>query len=212
VVVTGPEQLSALGQAGVVEVRARGSRLPKATHPDGLLFALEPAPGLGFADVAEAAFALRAALLTAQLASWVMTTGERGLKVVVPLAPRYTWTTTRGVADLIARVMADAAPARYGASGANGARVAIDTSMNAEDVATPLPYSPRMLDRPGDASSAPPPRVAMPVDWDDLRALDPGELTTSTVPKLLAKQRRPPWTALLDEAQALPRALLDAVR
>jgi bifunctional non-homologous end joining protein LigD len=58
-----------------------------------------------------------------------------------------------------------------------------------------LPYSARARTHVG---------VALPVSWDDLRRMHPGELTVRTVPGLLARRRKDPWAELLGSKQSLP--------
>ena len=66
-----------------------------------------------------------------------------------------------------------------------------------------LPYSARA--RPGLP-------VAVPIAWEDLRAVHPQELTIATVPKLVASRRVDPWADLFDHKQTFPRELVDAAR
>ena len=134
------------------------------------------------------------------------TTGGKGLHLVVPVARRYDWETVRRASQTIAVLMAEAAPKRYVATMTKKARVGkiyVDYLRNAEGATAILPYSPRA--RAGLT-------VALPVAWTDLRAIDPGELTIDTVPKLVARRRTDPWADLLETKQTLPRELTRATK
>lgn len=197
--------LVTLAQNNAIELHGWGSRLPDWDHPDWIVFDLDPDEPLPFNHVVESAFEMRDALATLGLSSWVKTTGGKGLHVVVPVARRYDWTTIRNVSEQIARLMTAAAPDRYVANMSKRARarkVFIDYLRNAEGATAILPYSAR--GRTGLT-------VALPMAWEDLRSIDPRELTIRTVPKLLSRRRADPWAELLGKRQLLPRELLDAV-
>jgi bifunctional non-homologous end joining protein LigD len=209
-IVTRASELAALGQADVVELQGWGSRLPRWDRPDWLVFDLDRDEDMPFARVVEAAFELREALRTAHLEAWVQTTGGTGLHVVVPFARSYDWATALGAAKSIAVLIAGAAPDRYAATKAPDTRtkerITIGYGRNVEGGTAILPYSPRA--RAG-LRGVP---VATPLAWDELRGVDPVELTIRTVPERLAKLRRSPWADLLQCQQTLPKALLDAAR
>jgi bifunctional non-homologous end joining protein LigD len=202
---TNTKQLVLLAQQNAVEIHGWGSRLPRWDRPDWIVFDLDPDEALPFARVVEGAFELRDALRTLGLKSWVKTTGGKGLHVVVPIARRYDWATVRDASEEIARLMARAAPDRYVANMSKRARVGkifIDYLRNAEGATAVLPYSAR-------ARTGLP--VALPIQWRDVRSLEPESLTIQTVPKLLAQRKVDPWADLLTTKQTLPRELLAAV-
>lgn len=202
--VTNAKQLVLLAQNNAVEIHGWGSTVPKWERPDWIVFDLDPDEELPFARVVESAFEMRSALQTLGLESWVKTTGGKGLHVVVPIARRYDWDTVRRASQNVAVLMSRAAPDRYVANMSKKARIGkifIDYLRNAEGATAVLPYSARA--RPGMT-------VAMPVEWNDLRSVDPQELTIVTVPRLLARRKKDPWADLLDARQKLPRELLEA--
>ncbi len=202
--VSTPKEIITLAQNNTVELHGWGSRVPKWDRADWIVLDLDPDEDLPFATVIDAAFEVRDALKTLGLASWVKTTGGKGLHVVVPITRRYDWPTIKRVSQQLALLMARAAPNRYVANMSKKARtgkIFVDYLRNAEGATAVLPYSPRA--RPGLT-------VATPIAWRDLRAIDSQELTIESVPKLLARRHIDPWSDMLDTKQALPRELLDA--
>lgn len=191
--------LIALVQLGVLEIHPWGARADRPDRPDRIVFDLDPGEGVAFADVVAAAHAVRAALTRAGLASFVMTTGGKGLHVVVPIARRHAWAPVkafaRGVADGLAQDAPDRFLTRVSIAERRG-RIFIDTLRNDPSASAVAPYSTRA--RPG----AP---VATPLDWAELvPTLDPAALTVRTVPDRLGGPD--PWAALPGLRQMLPKA------
>src|SRR3990167_6146854 len=71
------------------------SHAPKLNHPDRMIFDLDPSPGVSFAQIKWAALALKKLLDELKLHSFVMTTGSRGLHIVIPIKPSYLFDEVR---------------------------------------------------------------------------------------------------------------------
>ena len=186
-------------QFNAIELHGWGATMAAPGQPDWFVIDLDPDTQLGFAKVVEAALEVREALASVGLASWVKTTGGKGLHVVVPLEREAGWEEVKGFTQAIARSLEQRAPDRYVATMSKARRVGkifIDYLRNGQGATAIIPYSPRA--RPGAT-------VAMPVDWKDLRGLDPKEFNVRSVPKWIAKRRRDPWRDFLDKPQRLPR-------
>jgi bifunctional non-homologous end joining protein LigD len=82
----------ALVQAGVLEIHPWGSTVGDLGHPDRLIFDLDPGPHVGWAALVDAAVEVRERLGRDGLASFVKTSGGKGLHVVAPLRPEADWT------------------------------------------------------------------------------------------------------------------------
>src|SRR5262249_51785418 len=75
-----------LVQGGRVEIHPWGSRVDDLERPDHLIFDLDPGEDVTWHDVIAAAHDMRATLEKIGLASFVKTSGGKGLHVVVPIA------------------------------------------------------------------------------------------------------------------------------
>ena len=148
---------------------------------------------------------MRERLTKLGLTSFVKTTGGKGLHVVVPLAPKHDWDTVRRFTEGMANMFVRNAPDRFVATMSKKARrgkIFVDYLRNGQGATAVLPYSPRA--RAGLT-------VAMPVEWKDLRKIDPKDFDIRTVPELLEKRKVDPWADLLDTRQTLSKAVLGAI-
>lgn len=143
------------------------SRADRPGHPDRMVFDLDPEEE-DFDAVRAGARHLRAALEETGLPSWVMTTGSRGLHVVVPLDRRADYGQvfgfSRGVAELVVRRYPERFTTEFRKKDRDG-RVFVDVLRNRYAQTAVAPWSVR--GRPG----AP---VAMPISWEELEEEDMG--------------------------------------
>ena len=190
--------LIALVQIGVLEIHPWGVTVERPDRADRMIFDLDPGEGLGFADVVAAALEVRERLAALGLASFVKTTGGKGLHVVVPIAPVHEWPKVKAWAKAFSEAMAADEPERYLTRIAKAERVGrlfIDYLRNDPTSTAVGPYSTRS--RPG----AP---VAMPLPWSEIGPeLDPGRFTVRTVAGLV-ENREDPWAEMINLRQRLP--------
>jgi bifunctional non-homologous end joining protein LigD len=146
------------------------SRSDRIHYPDRLIFDLDP-PGDDFGPVRSAAGKIRCLLDELNLDSFPMTTGSRGLHVVVPLNRKDDFDTVRQfaqqAADLVAEKHADELTVEP-RKNKRGNRLYVDTNRNGYAQTGVAPYSIRAR------RGAP---VATPLDW---RELANPELTAQT--------------------------------
>jgi bifunctional non-homologous end joining protein LigD len=196
----------ALVQMGVLEMHTWGARRDRLDRPDRLVMDLDPAPGLPFSAVIDAALEMRQTLEDLGLVSFVKSTGGKGLHVVAPLVRRNHWDELRAAARALAHAIADGNPERYLATSSKAerrGRIFLDYMRNAPGATAIASYSTRA--RPG----AP---VSLPLGWDELDAgFDPGEWTLRTVPDRLESISVSPWAGYDGTRQSITRAMMDAL-
>ncbi len=100
------EGLLELVQAGVLEIHPWGSGVKNPELPDRVTIDLDPGDGVPWERVVEAAFDVRDRLSKVGLASFVKTTGGKGLHIVFPLVPKADWATIKSSAQALAEQMA----------------------------------------------------------------------------------------------------------
>ncbi|RFU84606.1 ATP-dependent DNA ligase [Streptomyces triticagri] len=175
------------------------SRTDRPDHPDRLVFDLDPPDGADFGTVRRAALQVRELLDEAGLPCAAMTTGSRGLHVLVPLDRRTGFDGVRAFAGEIAESLAAAHPDELTTAARKkerGARLYLDIQRNAYAQTSVAPYSVRA--KPGGP-------VAAPVSWEQL---DDPALTSRrwTVTDALDQARTEPWAGLLGRGRSLDAA------
>ncbi len=191
--------LIALVQLGALEIHLHGARADDLERPDRVVFDLDPGPGLGFADVVEAARRVRHILDDRDLRSFVMTTGGKGLHVVVPVERRHSFDDARAFAHDIATRLAEEDPGRYVARAAKDerrGRLFVDYLRNSAGATAIAPYSTR---------AKPDATVATPLRWDELGHVDSaGAYRIDNLGRRLAQLDDDPWRGYSDLHQRLP--------
>ncbi len=199
-----PEGLLHLAQVGAVELHSWGSRMPRPTHADRLTFDLDPGADLPYAQLREAALAVRKLLQEHGLESWVKTTGGKGLHVVAPLTrPLPDWDTAKEFARSVTLFMERLAPTMFTSKTGERNRknkIFIDYLRNGFGATAVAAFSPRW--RPGVG-------VSTPVAWDEIDDDIRGtHFNIHNVPQRIAKQRKDPWAGYWKRMQVLPKKTL----
>jgi bifunctional non-homologous end joining protein LigD len=195
------EALAWLANQNCITPHSWLSRRDRLDEPDLIVFDLDPST-TAFAPVRAAARACADVLEDLGLASYVKTTGSRGLHVVVPLSRGADFDTVRQFARDIAGVVAADDPAHRTVEqrkDKRGDRIYLDVMRNAYAQTAVAPYAVRAR------RGAP---VATPLGWDELssRGLRPDRFTIRDVPKRIAEQGDP-WADMRRHARSLTRPM-----
>ncbi len=192
------EGLIALAQAGVLEIHVRGTTVDSIETCDRLVFDLDPGPGIAWEGIVAAAREVRQRLDDLGLATFLKTTGGKGLHVVLPIRPT-PWETAKNFARGLAEQMARDAPARYTATVKKSTRkdrIFVDYLRNSREATAVAPYSTRA--RPG----AP---VSTPIAWNELGSLvGANRYTVLNLRQRLMRLRKDPWADIGKLDQPLP--------
>jgi bifunctional non-homologous end joining protein LigD len=198
--------LIALVQMGVLEIHVGGARKDRPDRPDRMVLDLDPGPGVSFERVIEAARLLRDWLARVDLQSFVMTTGGKGLHVVLPLERRHGYDEVLTFAQAIARAAERTDPRRFVAKAAKDARVGrifVDYLRNGRGATAIAPYSTRAR------TGAP---VAVPLRWSEVGAgLQPDGYRVDNLDQRLSRLRSDPWKGYAELKQRLRASALRAI-
>ncbi|MCY1036369.1 DNA ligase D [Corallococcus sp. BB11-1] len=155
------------------------SHAPRLAQPDFVVFDLDPGDN-GWKDLVKVARRLHARLDELGLQSFPKTSGKRGLHVLVPLAPGYTY--ARALAFATARAaeleeaLGDIATTERSIH-KRGGRLYLDVGQNVRGKTVVAPYSLRAVE------GAP---FSAPLDWSEVTArLDPHRFRLKTLRKRL---------------------------
>jgi DNA ligase D-like protein (predicted polymerase) len=185
---------------GCIDLNPHPVRAEDLEHPDELRIDLDPVPGIEWPQIRDVALVAQEALAGVGLVGWPKTSGSRGIHVNVRIEPRWTYGEVRRAALAIARDVERRAPSiatsKWWKEERHG--VFLDYNQNAKDRTVASAYSVRPTK---DA------RVSMPLRWDDVAAIEPGDFTLGTVPAIYAA--RGDAAAGIDQAAGSLEALLE---
>jgi bifunctional non-homologous end joining protein LigD len=190
--------LLALPQLNALEIHIWGSQIKKVEYPDQMIFDLDPAEGLPWKKVVEAAFEIKEVLDSYKLKSFVKTTGGKGLHVVIPIKPEYDWSEVKNFSKILVDYLVMNHPNKYIGTMNKVKRknkIFIDYLRNQRGATAIAPYSIRAR------KGAP---CAVPLAWDELtNNIRDTSYNIETVIKRLKSLKKDPWADFFKIKQSL---------
>src|ERR1043166_5628200 len=179
-----------LANLACLELHPHPVRTDHLDHPDELRVDLDPVPGVKWRQVREVAQVVRAVLQDFGLTGWPKTSGSRGMHVLVRIERRWQFDEVRRgggeggggaggalpLAREVERRVPKLATSKWWKEERHG--VFVDYNQNAKDRTVASAYSVR---------PTPDARVSAPLDWDEVKSVDPADFTLATMPKRFAK-------------------------
>lgn len=198
--------LVALVQYGVLEIHLWGARVDDVEAPDRLVFDLDPAPDVPWTQTLLTARRTRKLLAACGLASWLKTSGGKGLHVTAPLDRRASWSDLHDFATLVTTRLLEEDPeglVNVASKAARPGRIYVDFQRNARGATVVAPWSTRAR------AGAP---VSVPVPWTRASTLLSGHaFAVADAMRYAARTRTDPWAALLETRQRLSAKVIDAL-
>src|SRR6478735_6236011 len=179
VVIDDAAGLAWVNNLGCIDLNPHPVRAEDLDHPDELRVDLDPVPGVEWAQIREVALVARESLEAVGLVGWPKTSGSRGIHINIRIEPRWTFPEVRRAALALARDVERRAPdlatSKWWKEERHG--VFLDYNQNAKDRTVASAYSVR---------PTPDARVSMPLRWEEVADVDPGDFTLGTVPARFA--------------------------
>jgi bifunctional non-homologous end joining protein LigD len=191
ILATEPASLVWLSNLASLEIHQMHCTKPHYENPDYIVFDLDPPEGYDFKKTVRIALALKEHIEGYGYATFVKTTGGKGLHILAPLEPRWDFSTVFDAASAIAKPFVDKNSKEttlHIKKDARQGRVLVDIYRNRSGQSIVSPYS--LRGRQG----AP---VSMPLNWEELRELRSSTAyTIRSVPQKL-RQEGDAWEGMV---------------
>jgi len=176
-----------------LEIHMTLGRAESFENPDIVLFDIDPEPPLTFDAVIDAALLLREKLESLGLKSYVKTSGKKGLHVILPVIPDYSFKQTREFVHQMGKHLARESQlivSEFSRSKKPGT-IYVDYLQNSHGKTMVCPYSLR---------ATPQATVSTPLEWSVVKkGLKPDDLNIFSVPKM----EKSSWEDLFENRQKL---------
>jgi len=185
--------LAWLANLAALEINIPLSKRHSYENPDLILFDIDPEPPADFEDATHVTLLLKEKLDLLGLRSFVKTSGKKGLHVVIPIVPKYTYRQTRALVHQMGKILAkesDLAVSEFSQSRVRG-KVFVDYMQNIRFKTMTCPYSLRADEQA---------TVSTPLEWDEVqKGVKPKDFNIFSV----LKREDNPWKDLFQHKQTL---------
>lgn len=184
-----------LANLAAIEIHMTLSKVDSFDTPDFVVFDLDPTANAEFGDVLEVANLLKEELDSMGLASYVKTSGKKGLHILLPIVQGYTFKRVRsfvqGVGERMRKQTSLVVTERSEAK--KQGKVYIDYAQNSHGRTMICPYSLR---------ATPDATVSAPLEWSEVKkGLNPEKFNLSSMAKIAGN----PWEQIMERKQKLER-------
>jgi bifunctional non-homologous end joining protein LigD len=181
-----------LANLAALELHIPLSKINKPTKPDMVLFDLDPEPPAGLKETIETAYLLKEKLESVHLKSYPKSSGKKGIHVIVPINPLYSFEQTKKFAHDIGIRLAkehEHIVSERSQTKEQGT-ILIDYPQNSERATMIAPYSLRPTKEA---------TVSTPLEWKELASLRPSDWNYYSV----LERKNEPWKELWNNPQHL---------
>jgi bifunctional non-homologous end joining protein LigD len=179
-----------LANLAALEIHMPFSTIEDIDRPDTLFFDVDPEPPATLSDAAEVALLLKDNLEDMGFTPYVKTSGKKGLHVVIPVIPKYTFDEVRAFVHQVGINLAkksDLVVSEFKDTKKPG-KVFADYLQNSPMRTMVIPYSLR---------PTPEATVSTPLEWQEVKkGINPSDYTIFTVPK----RRVNPWRDIFENS------------
>jgi bifunctional non-homologous end joining protein LigD len=196
------EGLIGLAQLGVLEIHPWGSKNDSIERPDRIIFDLDPDEAIAWSVLAAAALEMKSQLKQFGLASFLKSTGGKGLHVVLPIEPEHDWPVIKQFSRALVLRMEKADSGLYVTNMMKAARknrIYLDYLRNDREATAIAAFSTRA--RPGVP-------VAVTLDWKELKAPVKPAFHVSDFTDWKTRLVKDPWKGISESRQRLTSDVL----
>ena len=172
-------------QLNTIEFHIGAASAGDISHPNYMVFDLDPDEKLPIGKVRGAVKDLKQILDNLNLKAYLKTSGGKGYHVVVAFPEKITWRKFNNIAESITLLMVQKYPDKYTMNIRKKNRegkIFIDYLRNKKNATSVAPYSLRARKKA---------RVSMPIAWNELNKVRPDSITIAEALKRI--KRKNPW-------------------
>jgi bifunctional non-homologous end joining protein LigD len=179
-----------LANLAALEIHMPFSTIDDIDRPDMLFFDVDPEPPATLSDAAEVALLLKDSLEDMGFTPYVKTSGKKGLHVVIPVVPKYTFEEVRAFVHQVGIDLAkksDLVVSEFKDTKKPG-KIFADYLQNSPMRTMVIPYSLRPTLEA---------TVSTPLEWQEVKkGINPSDYTIFNVPK----RKVNPWRDIFDNS------------